>query len=191
MNVSDPVKSTNMPEKSTKSISSATSDMTLDMYMQTKFPMLISSLPVSHARLLALLDKDWASMTREERYFLKLLGLRKKSDLKSYSCKMLKDSLITTKDEHSEQSSIRYMNWGMMSNGKLLTGNISFHKTERESSLSDILEPNPQQKYFLSPISIKSMIKHYYKHKAKGNGFGVHILEQLMQTTQKPAEVEQ
>ena len=45
----------------------------------------------------------------------------------------------------------RFQNWGTMRNGKLLTARIMVsHKTGNECSLSDILETNPDPKYFLS-----------------------------------------
>jgi hypothetical protein len=43
------------------------------------------------------------------------------------------------------------MNWGMTVNGKCLTARISeSHRTGKECSLSDILEEQVDQKYFLS-----------------------------------------
>lgn len=70
------------------------------------------------------------------------------------------------------------MNWAISQNHVLLTARISYPKTESGSLLSDILEPDPQSKYFLSEKMKKSMLEHYNRHKAKGNGFGCHILEQ-------------
>ena len=44
-----------------------------------------------------------------------------------------------------------FQTWGMTVNGKCLTAKISeYHKIEKDVSLSDILEPEPDQKYFLS-----------------------------------------
>jgi hypothetical protein len=79
----------------------------------------------------------------------------------------------------------------MTSNGKLLTANISFHRTEKGSTLSDILEVNPGSQYFLSQRSVDSMINHKERHKKKGNGFGVNLLEVLMPTMQKEEDREQ
>jgi hypothetical protein len=43
------------------------------------------------------------------------------------------------------------MNWGMTANGKCLTAKISeSHRIGKECSLSDILEEQVDQKYFLS-----------------------------------------
>jgi hypothetical protein len=82
------------------------------------------------------------------------------------------------------------MKWGMNVNGNLLIANILFHKTGIESSLSDILEDQVQEKYYLSETSVKSMIEHAKRHKEKGNGFGVNILEQSMPTIIKEEEAE-
>jgi DNA (cytosine-5)-methyltransferase 1 len=62
----------------------------------------------------------------------------------------VKGLLSHDKGKPLELSSVRLMKWGMMQNGKCLTANISFHKTGNVSSLSDILEENVPDKYFLS-----------------------------------------
>src|ERR1041384_1683226 len=117
--------------------------VTLEKWMKRKFQTSRSSVQDSHARVLVTLAKDWDSMTKEERYSLRSLGLLKKSDLKSYSLKMLEDYLVMTEAGRSHRSSPHYMSWGMISNGKLSTGCILFRKAAREYSLSDILESNP------------------------------------------------
>lgn len=48
-------------------------------------------------------------------------------------------------------SSVRWMNWGIMSHGRCLTAQISeFPNSAKECCLSDILEKNPEAKYYLS-----------------------------------------
>ena len=108
-------------------------------------------------------------------------GLQDKNDLNYYSLKMLRDCLTTTKEKPSERCSFVWMRWGTMLNGRCLTARISYHKTGRESSLSDILETNPHPKYFLSQKSIKSTMAHAERHKKKGNGFGVNIVTVFVQ----------
>ena len=62
--------------------------------------------------------------------------------LKTYQCSFIEDLNVY---------SATLPRSGMMQNGKCLTARISeFHKTENECSLSDILETNPDPKYFLS-----------------------------------------
>src|ERR1041385_3409610 len=155
-------------------------NQTLDGWCQNPCQISTSSVPDSPVRLSALLEKRWDSMTREDISLLKSLGLQSEKDLKSYSLKTSVDCSATTKEGHSEESSIRYMKWGMMSNGRLLTANISFHRAEREYSLSDILETNPHRRYFLSTKAVTAARRHMLRNMAKGNGFGIHILEQLI-----------
>ena len=70
---------------------------------------------------------------------------------KSCSLKTLKDYCLTTTEQLFSQSSIRWGNSGMMSNGKYLIQKITeYHRTENECSLSDILETEVEEKYFLS-----------------------------------------
>lgn len=46
-------------------------------------------------------------------------------------------------------------------NGKCLTADISeYHRIERESSLSDILEDSPDKRYFLSQQTIKRLMSY-------------------------------
>ena len=62
----------------------------------------------------------------------------------------VQDSLITKEGLRSRRFSEPWMNSGMMWNGKCLTLKTTFHKTGSEYSLSDILEENVPEKYFLS-----------------------------------------
>jgi hypothetical protein len=93
-------------------------------------------------------------MTREVRSSLKSLGLLNKNSHAFYCLRTSKGFYLTTKELRSTQSSPRLMSWGMTVNGKCLTARISeSHKTGKECSLSDILEEQVDQKYFLSEIS--------------------------------------
>ena len=63
----------------------------------------------------------------------------------------VKDSSTMTEELHLRPSSEPWMNWGTMWNGKSLTARISeFHKTGSACSLSDILEENVPEEFFLS-----------------------------------------
>lgn len=109
--------------------------LSLEIYPQQK-----CTVSDFRARLLALLDAEQVSMIQEGLSFLKLCGLLKSDTLIYSSPKMSKDFSTTTKDEPSEQSSERWMNWGMMRNGKYVTANTSeYPRTGKECSLSDIL----------------------------------------------------
>jgi len=68
-----------------------------------------------------------------------------------FSLKMFGDFSATMKGTRLPPSLQRFQTWGMTCNGKVLTASImESHRTESGCSLSDILEENPDQKYFLS-----------------------------------------
>jgi hypothetical protein len=51
------------------------------------------------------------------------------------------------------------MNWGMTSNGNVLTARISeSRRIGNEYSLSEVLEDNPDPKYFLSESALQRML---------------------------------
>lgn len=78
----------------------------------------------------------------------------------TYFLKMLKDSSTTMKEEPSESYSKSWMAWGMTLNGNYLTAKISESRnTGKGCSLSQILEENPDQKYFLSEKQVKRMLE--------------------------------
>ena len=81
------------------------------------------------------------------------------SNLSIYSLKTSKDSLTTTKEIPLRQSSQRWMNSGMMWNGKCLTARISeYHKIGNVCSLSDILEDNVDKKFFLLEEKTRNLV---------------------------------
>lgn len=56
-------------------------------------------------------------------------------------------------------SSVRWTNWGMMSHGKCLTAKISeCHNQEKDCILSDFIEKNVQDKYYLSRRQILKLL---------------------------------
>ena len=150
-----------------------------------------SSLQDSLAKLLVMRENGSDFKTQEARYFMKLLGLRNKKDLTTYSLKMLEDYYSTRKEKPSHKSSVRLMNWGTIVNGKLSTANISFHKAGIEYSLSDILEDQVEEKYFLSDKMVKSMVAHDQRHKSQGNGLQSDIVQLSLQATTKDGEQEE
>lgn len=71
--------------------------------------------------------------------------------------------LTTTKAGHLKQSSVHWMAWGIMCVGRYLTAKISeFHSHKIECSLSDILEDNVPEKYYLSRKQAEKLL---YKEK--------------------------
>lgn len=112
-------------------------------------------------RLSVLLETDEVLKMHEELYFLKSCGLLKRDSLKYYSQKTLRDFSTTKGESRSTLSSIQWQTWGTLSNGKCLTADISeCRRIERECSLSDILETEVDDKYFLSQQTIQRLISY-------------------------------
>ncbi len=144
----------NMPIQSIGGIMDNVTTETSGQLRQKKFQTLIYSVEDSHVKVLVLQGSEEDFRTLEALCSMKWRELRLPKDLHFYSWKTSKDCLATTMAGHSKQSCGRLMNWGMTSNGRCLTARISVsRKTGKESTLSDILEDNPDQKYFLSPNS--------------------------------------
>lgn len=100
---------------------------------------------------------------QEERCFLRLLELLPLKNLSISSSKMFPVCLTMTQGKHLKQSSIHWMNWGMMCAGRYLTAKISeYPSQEIECSLSDILEDNVPEKYYLSRKQAEKLL---YKEK--------------------------
>ena len=109
--------------------------------------------------LFQLQDEGKALRIPEERCSLKLRELLPLKNLSICSLKMYPDCLAMTEAGHLKQSSVRWTNWGMMSLGRCLTAKISeFHNHEIECSLSDILEDNVPEKYYLSSKQAEKLL---------------------------------
>ena len=115
----------------------------------------------SHAKLSQSQESEKVSLMKlVERYSLKSQEPLKKSNHHCYSLRTSKAYYLTTKGELLEQSSPRLMNWGTMQNGRYLTQKITVsHKTENVCSLSDILEEQVDDKYFLSEEKVVMLMK--------------------------------
>lgn len=86
------------------------------------------------------------------KYSEQLVNSKKPIDPNGLSTKMLRECLAATEGMTSPPSSLKWSNWGMISNGKCLTQKISeYHKTGKESILLDILE-NGGGKYQIFPL---------------------------------------
>ena len=135
-----------------------------------------------HARLLALLvsEQDLELRIHAVLSFLKSAASLLVSESHIYSLKMLKDSSTTTGGEPLELSSQVWMNWGMTSNGNVLTAKIlESHRVGNESSLSAILETDPDPKYFLSEDAIQRMVFKTERNKLLNRGFKPQIIKGL------------
>ena len=112
--------------------------------------------------LFRLQGKDRASIWKmpEAHSLLKCFAWLGIGEYHTYFSKMLKDCSTTMKDEPSESYSKSWMGWGMTLNGNYLTAKISESRnTGKGYSLSQILEENPDQKYFLSEKQVKRMLE--------------------------------
>ena len=86
------------------------------------------------------------------KYSEQLVSSKKPIDPNGLSTKMLRECLAATEGMTSPPSSLKWSNWGMISNGKCSTQKISeYHKTGKESILLDILE-NGGGKYQIFPL---------------------------------------
>jgi DNA (cytosine-5)-methyltransferase 1 len=93
----------------------------------------------------------------------------------------VKDSSTMTREEPLKSSSRSWMAWGMTVNGSCLTAKISeSHSIEKGFSLSDILEENPDQKYFLSESQVERMMSRTKANKEEGRGFSPTFLQRSM-----------
>lgn len=122
------------------------------------------------AKLSQLQEIDEVLKIHEELCSLKLLGSHLFSDLDIYSLKTSKDSSTTTEELRSRPSSEPWTNWGTMWNGKCLTAKILVSpKIGNVCSLSDILEEEVPEQYFLSAEMTKRLIANNQKSKKVGN----------------------
>lgn len=124
-------------------------------------PCLISSFFAedSLVRLFQSLEGEVDLMTPEEPYSLKLPGSLPLKDLHICSLKTFPDCYRMTKAGHLRSSSIRWMDWGMMSAGRCLTARISVSPNpEKGCSLSDILEALVPVRYCLSQNQILQLL---------------------------------
>ena len=122
------------------------------------------------ARLSALRELDEVLKIHEELCSLKSVGSHLFSDLNIYSLKTSEDSSITTGGLHSKPSSEPWTDWGMMWNGKFVTAKISeSHKTGNVCSLSDILEENVPETFFLSSEKMQNLMINSQKIEIIGN----------------------
>ena len=127
------------------------------------YPISTLSVEASRVNPSPLQDEDLDLKIPEERCFLRLLELLPLKNLSISSSKMFPDCLTMAPAGHLKQSSIRWMSWGMMLCGRYLTAKIlEFPNLENECILSDILEENVADKYYLSRKQAEKLL---YKEK--------------------------
>ena len=96
---------------------------------------------------------------QEELSFLKLPGFLKLKDPRILSLKMFPVCYRMTKAGRFAPSSVRFLNWGTMSNGKCLTARISESPSQGSGCiLSDILMEDVPEKYYLSQKQMEQLL---------------------------------
>lgn len=117
----------------------------------------------------------------EELLSLKYSGLRLKESPRLFSLKTWQDYSITTEEEPLEQSLMDFGNLGMMSNGRcLILKTLESHKKEKGYSLSEVLEKEVDEKYFLSQKKIKFLKRAQHSRVVTlGHGVKGYILSKM------------
>ena len=154
--VSGQTNGTSTPVRSTESTMDISTRETSGQLTLLPYQNTTSSVGDFLANLSALLGSEEDLKILEAHSSLKLcesLGLK---ELRIYYLRTSKDSSPMMGEIPSKPSSERWMNLGMMSSGRCLTAKISeSRRTGSECLLSDILEDNPDSKYFLSEKQTK------------------------------------
>ncbi len=159
--VSGPVITTNTPTKSTQRDSEKPTiiQATLGESTQGLSPTLISFVQDFLVNPSRWQGKGKDSRIPVDRYSSRFPELRKLKDLRCYSWKTLRDFFQTTEDKPSRPF---FRSWGVSDtglSGKYLTASImEFLRTGKECSLSDILEKEVPDQYFLSQKQLDSLM---------------------------------
>ena len=154
-------KSTSTQLKSTKGTSMDTkTTATAQQSMQLNSPTSTYSLADFLAKHFQSLANVKDLTTLEAHSFLTSLGFLQKSDPDIWYSKTSKVYLVTTVAKLSRQYLGFSPTWGIELNGRYLTAKTSeFPKIENASTLSDILEENVAEKYYLSPDKVTQILR--------------------------------
>lgn len=129
--------------------------------IQTTCPKLISSVQAFHAKASRLpASGSDLQMIQEELSFLKLPEIAEANGLHIFSWKMSPVCYRMTAAGHLIPSSPRLLSWGMISNGVCITAQISESRSnEGGCTLSQVLEDEVPDGYFLSPAAMRKILK--------------------------------
>ena len=131
-------------------------------------------------RMSVLPENEQDFVEREVVCSLRLSGYYEKNNLGLYSLKMLEDSLAATEDGTLPEFSLNWSMLGTHVNGKYVTQKITESpRTEKGCLLSDILEDQAPDRYFLSPTSKKRFLK---------RGMGSVFLQDVSQLVTNPGK---
>src|SRR5574344_174948 len=111
------------------------------------------------AKLSQLLEKDEDLASPEAQCFLKSQGFYETKNPNILYSKMLKGYLTTSVEELLQLSLKFSPTLGIQLNGRfLILSSSAFLKTGKECSLSDVLQENVSEKYFLSPQMMQRIL---------------------------------
>ena len=137
--------------------------MTLEEYMPETFQEQIAGVSDSRAKTSQLQENSLDFKGTVQACFLELCTLsdnsKKKIDPLTFSLRTLRICLVLMEDGISPDCSLKCSRGGMMQNGRCSTPKIlECHRTEKGASLSDILEGEVPQKYFLSKEQTEKIV---------------------------------
>ena len=171
---SGPARTTTLPPESIQGTGrTSTSTRMHEQSILDGYLNLTSSPPASPASLSQLLDLKGECPARTARSLMKRCGWPALDACRMYFLRTSSGCFTTTEAGPSGKSYPQWMSAGMMRNGSVLTGTVSFPRTATECSLSDVLEEQPHDRYYRSRKARKQMKEHAARHAARGNGFGI------------------
>ena len=133
--------------------------MTQEQSNQNECQILIYSVQDFLARHSLSPESEKDLQMQEELSFLKLPGFLKLKDPRILSLKMFPVCYRMTKAGRFAPSSVRFLNWGTMSNGKCLTARISESPKQGNGCiLSDILISDVPEKYYLNQKQMEQLL---------------------------------
>ena len=163
---------TNMQIQYTENTMENVMTETSEQYQAQTSPTTTYSLVDFHARLSAWQENGGDLMTPEGHSFLKSLGFSETKDPDILFSKTSKVYLVTTLAKLSRQYLGFSPTLGMECSGRYLIQKTSVSpKTGSGSSLSDILEEHPDQKYFLSEALTRKLLASLPEDKVRDSEF--------------------
>lgn len=183
---SSPTNGTNTLEPSTDTTSENVTDETSQLFPSETYQVQTSSLAALLARIFRLLEDGQELKATEAILCSPLSKSYKAKDLAIFSWRTCRDSYLREEDATLPTSSTRFGKVGIIaSNGLCLTQRISaFPKTARGCSLSEVLEENPNPKYYLSERHLNLIQNWNAYQKPLDNVLQISPLEEQGSTTQ-------
>ena len=133
--------------------------MTQEQSNQNECQILIYSVQDFLARHSLSPESEKDLQMQEDPSFSRLPGFLKLKDPTIFSLKTYPVCFRMTKGGRFTPSSVRYLNWGIMSNGKCLTARISESPSQGSGCiLSDILMEDVPEKYYLSQKQMEQLL---------------------------------